>query len=50
MIRTIAVLGAGHGGIAAAADLTRRGYRVRLVPTQNSESQEILEFFRHSEF
>jgi opine dehydrogenase len=30
MIRTIAVLGAGHGGFAAAADLTRRGFRVRL--------------------
>lgn len=30
MIRTIAVLGAGHGGCAAAADLTRRGFEVRL--------------------
>jgi len=29
-IRTVAVLGAGHGGCAAAADLGRRGYRVRL--------------------
>jgi opine dehydrogenase len=29
-IRRIAVLGAGHGGCAAAADLTRRGYDVRL--------------------
>jgi opine dehydrogenase len=29
-VRTVAVLGAGHGGCAAAADLTRRGYRVRL--------------------
>jgi opine dehydrogenase len=29
-IRTIAVLGAGHGGAAAAADLSRRGYSVRL--------------------
>lgn len=29
-IRAIAVLGSGHGGCAAAADLTRRGYRVRL--------------------
>jgi opine dehydrogenase len=29
-IRTVAVLGAGHGGCAAAADLTRRGFRVRL--------------------
>jgi opine dehydrogenase len=30
MTKTIAVLGAGHGGCAAAADLTRRGHRVRL--------------------
>jgi opine dehydrogenase len=29
-IRSIAILGAGHGGCAAAADLTRRGYAVRL--------------------
>ena len=26
----IAILGAGHGGLAAAADLTRRGFEVRL--------------------
>ncbi|MEH2470835.1 opine dehydrogenase [Nitrobacteraceae bacterium AZCC 2161] len=29
-IRTVAVLGAGHGGCAAAADLTARGYTVHL--------------------
>lgn len=29
-LRTIAVLGAGHGGCAAAADLTARGYQVKL--------------------
>ncbi|MGE3708985.1 MAG: NAD/NADP octopine/nopaline dehydrogenase family protein [Hyphomicrobiaceae bacterium] len=29
-IKTIAVLGAGHGGAAACADLTRRGFDVRL--------------------
>jgi opine dehydrogenase len=29
-IRTVAILGAGHGGFAAAADLTQRGYSVRL--------------------
>ena len=29
-VRTIAVLGAGHGGLAAAADLTLRGFDVRL--------------------
>jgi opine dehydrogenase len=35
-IRTVAVLGAGHGGCAAAADLGRRGYRARLH-TRNAE-------------
>lgn len=30
MIKSIAVLGAGHGGCAAAADLGKRGYSVRL--------------------
>jgi opine dehydrogenase len=29
-VRTVAVLGAGHGGCAAAADLGARGYSVRL--------------------
>jgi len=29
-VKTVAILGAGHGGFAAAADLTRRGYSVRL--------------------
>lgn len=29
-IQTIAIMGAGHGGLAAAADLTRRGFEVRL--------------------
>ena len=29
-VKTVAILGAGHGGCAAAADLTRRGYAVRL--------------------
>ena len=29
-IRSVAVMGAGHGGYAAAADLTRRGFEVRL--------------------
>jgi opine dehydrogenase len=29
-IRTVAILGAGHGGCAAAADLARRGYSVRI--------------------
>src|SRR5579864_2953598 len=30
MTKTIAILGAGHGGAAAAADLVRRGFKVRL--------------------
>ena len=30
MIKKIAILGAGHGGHAAAADLARRGYDVRM--------------------
>lgn len=29
-VRTVAVLGAGHGGCAATADLTARGFKVRL--------------------
>lgn len=29
-IRSVAIMGAGHGGLAAAADLTRRGFEVRL--------------------
>ena len=29
-VKTVAVLGAGHGGCAAAADLGKRGYSVRL--------------------
>lgn len=30
MVKSIAILGAGHGGCAAAADLGRRGFSVRL--------------------
>ena len=29
-VRSIAILGAGHGGLAAAADLGARGFEVRL--------------------
>ena len=29
-IKNVAILGAGHGGIAAAADLTRRGFEISL--------------------
>ncbi|MET0500922.1 MAG: 2-dehydropantoate 2-reductase N-terminal domain-containing protein, partial [Candidatus Binatia bacterium] len=35
-IRKIAVLGAGNGGCAAAADLTLRGYEVRLFSRSDS--------------
>ena len=38
-IRTVAILGAGNGGLAAAADLTLRGYNVRLY----SRSEPTLE-------
>jgi opine dehydrogenase len=36
MTRTIAVLGGGHGGCAAAADLTLRGHDVRLFSRSES--------------
>ncbi len=35
-IKTIAILGAGNGGCAAAADLTLRGYEVRLFSRSES--------------
>jgi opine dehydrogenase len=35
-VKTIAVLGAGHGGCAAAADLTARGFTVRLHARRES--------------
>jgi opine dehydrogenase len=41
-IREVAVLGAGHGGCAAAAILTLRGYEVRM----HSRSEERLAFLR----
>lgn len=40
-IKTIAVLGAGHGGAAAAADLTRRGFDVRLHARRADRIAEI---------
>src|SRR3954447_19750093 len=40
--RTIAILGAGNGGLAAAADLTLRGHTVRLY----SRSEHTLEPIR----
>jgi opine dehydrogenase len=41
-VNSVAVLGAGHGGCAAAVDLTRRGYSVRL----HARNAERLEPFR----
>ena len=40
-IKTIAVLGAGHGGAAATADLTRRGFDVRLHARRADRIAEI---------
>ena len=42
-IRTIAVLGAGNGGCAAAADLRLKGYEVRLYSRSESTLQPIRE-------
>ena len=41
-IRSIAILGAGNGGCAAAADLTLRGYEVRLYSRSEQTLQPIL--------
>ncbi len=43
MIRRIAVLGAGHGGFAAAADLTRLGFEVRLQSRNRAKLDQIRE-------
>ena len=45
-VKTVAVLGAGHGGCAAAADLGRRGYEVRLH-ARNAERLAPLRARRH---
>lgn len=42
-IRKIAVLGAGNGGCAAAADLTLRGYEVRLYSRSEETLHAVLE-------
>ncbi|SRR5713226_2873866 len=42
-IQTIAVLGAGNGGCAAAADLTLRGYEVRLYSRSESTLKPLIE-------
>jgi opine dehydrogenase len=42
-IRTVAILGAGNGGLAAAADLTLRGYDVRLYSRSEQTLRPIRE-------
>lgn len=42
-IRKVAVLGAGNGGCAAAADLTLRGYETRLFSRSRATLQPIVE-------
>lgn len=43
MIRSVAVLGAGNGGCAAAADLARRGFEVRLYNRTYERIRSIVE-------
>jgi opine dehydrogenase len=43
VIHTIAVLGAGHGGFAAAADLTRQGFEIRLQSRNQAKLDQISE-------
>lgn len=42
-VRSVAVLGAGHGGCAAAADLTRAGFEVRLHARRAARLQPLRE-------
>jgi opine dehydrogenase len=42
-IRTVAILGAGNGGCAAAADLTNRGFAVHLFSRNRATLQPILD-------
>jgi len=42
-MNTIAVLGAGHGGCAAAADLTLRGFEVRLTTRRRESLAPLME-------
>jgi opine dehydrogenase len=41
-IKTIAVIGAGNGGCAAAAQLTQRGFDVRLYSRSGSTTEPLL--------
>ena len=43
MVRTVAILGAGNGGCAAAADLTSRGFEVRLFNRTRARLEPIME-------
>lgn len=38
MVKNVAILGAGNGGVTAAADLTSRGFSVRLYEQESFES------------
>ena len=40
-IKKIAILGAGNGGCAAAADLTLRGFQVRLFSRSESTTVKL---------
>ena len=40
MGKTILVAGAGHGGLAAAADLARKGYDVTLLEQKAEQEQQ----------
>jgi opine dehydrogenase len=42
-VRSVAILGAGNGGCAAAADLTRRGFEVHLFNRSRARIEPILE-------
>lgn len=43
MVRSIAILGAGHGGLTAAADLTRLGFEVRLQSRNQTTLDQVRE-------
>ena len=47
-IQKIAVLGAGNGGCAAAADLTLRGFEVRLFSRSESTMVKVRQARRES--
>ena len=46
-VKTVAILGAGHGGYAAAADLSRRGYHGAAAGAQSGAARAIARARRH---